>query len=111
MTLKEKIIKHLESKGSFSEDADLWMVDELIDNYELSKKTLKILKSEGTIIYYTTPRGDTVSKLNPALNAYQMLQRNIHQCASKLGINRSDRLKLKIIEAKTADDFDKAMNL
>lgn len=107
--LKARIIEHLETKGNFEKGVDLDMIDDLVDNTKLAKEIFKKLKEEGAVIYYVTTSGSTVSKLNPLLNAYQMTMRNVYQLASKLGINRNDRLKLKLIEKKAQDEFDSLM--
>jgi phage terminase small subunit len=106
-SLREKVISHLEEKGNYSPDVDDFFVDELISNIELSLQTLEEIKATGISQEYIYKPGLTITRVNPLISAYQMFQRNIHQCSSKLGINRADRLKLKLIEAKEEDDFDK----
>lgn len=105
-TIKTKIINHLESKGHYSPDVDDYVIDELIENIELSKQTLNQLKDEGVVVKYITTSGSEMSKMNPLVGIYQMFQRNIQQLSCKLGINRKDRMMLKLIEEKQTDEFD-----
>jgi P27 family predicted phage terminase small subunit len=109
MTIKEKIILHLQSKGSYDPNIDDEMIDDLIENIAIARKCLKEIKEEGVIVRYETGRGDIMSKINPMVNVYQMFERNVNQISGKLGINRTDRLKLKLIEVKEKDLFDEAM--
>jgi phage terminase small subunit len=104
--LKSKIITHLQSKGTYSPDVDDYVIDELLENVELSKQCLTQLKVEGVVQHYITTSGSEMSKMNPLVGIYQMFQRNIQQLATKLGINRKDRLMLKLVEAKAKDEFD-----
>jgi len=107
--LKTKIIKHLQEKGSYSEEIDSDMIDDLIENTIFAKKVFKQLKEEGAVISYVTQAGSHMTKINPLLSAHQILTRNVYQLASKLGLNRSDRMRLKLIEQKTKDELDKLM--
>lgn len=109
MTYKEKIVSHLKSKGTYDEDLDEEMINDLLENINLSRKTLRQIKKEGVILRYTTTSGSEMTKMNPLVGIYQMFQRNTHQLSSKLGICRGDRLKLKLIEKKSLDEFDKLM--
>lgn len=108
--LRQRIINHLTTKGNYDPNIDDDNIDDLIELTELTKQTLKTLKKEGVVTYYTTTSGSRVSKLNPLLNAYQMMKRDVFQMTSKLGISRSDRMKLKILEIKAEDGFDQLMN-
>lgn len=107
--LKANIIAHLEQKGNYSEEVDLYLVNELLLNIDLSNQCLeRINLPDGVIQEYEYKPGHTVSRINPAVNAYQMFQRNIGQLSTKLGINRNDRIKMKLIEQKIQDDFDES---
>ncbi len=99
--LRTRIIEHLKVKGTYDENVDDDMVDDLVENTMFTKKIFKQLKSEGAIIEYMTTSGSRMTKINPLLNAYQMMMRNVYQLSAKLGINRNDRLKLKIIEKES----------
>lgn len=105
--LKTNIIAHLEAKGNYSPDVDDYLVDELIINIDLANECLKTIKQEGIVQTYEYKPGNHISRLNPSVNAYQMFQRNIQQLSSKLGISRNDRIKLKLIQLKEQDEFDK----
>lgn len=109
MTLRERLIHHLESSGGFSAEVDTDMVDDLVENIAFTKKIFKQLKEEGAVIEYITTSGSRMTKINPLLNAYQMMMRNVYQLAAKLGINRNDRLKLKLIEKQQLDELDKLL--
>lgn len=105
-SIRKNIISHLQAKGNYSSDVDDYLIDEIESNKELSDECLQKIKDEGIIIYTVfTKSGASISKLNPAVNAYQMFQRNINQLSSKLGINRADRIKLKLLAEKEADEF------
>jgi len=106
MSIKTQIVEHLIKKGSYDPDVDDYMIIELIENIQLSKQCLDQIKDEGVVSYYYTTKGDRLSKMNPIVGIYQMFQRNINQLSSKLGINRSDRLKLKLVEEQSTDEFD-----
>lgn len=108
--LKQRIIEHLEKKGTYDPSVDDDMVDELIQNMILSKKTFKELKEQGVTIEYITGNGSIMRKMNPTLAAYQVLSRNVYQLARKLGIDRGERIKMKIIETQQQDEFDDLMN-
>lgn len=107
-TIRNNIISHLEKrKGSYEPNVDDYLIDELVINKELSDECLQKIKDEGIIIYTVFAKsGASISKLNPAVNAYQMFQRNINQLSAKLGINRADRIKLKLLAEKEADEFE-----
>ena len=108
--LRERILEHLKSKGTFDEKVDEMMLDDLLENLEFTKKIFKELRTEGSVIEYTMGNGHIITKLNPKMNAYQMMQKNVFQLCSKLGINRNDRLKLKLIEKQEKDEFEKLFN-
>ena len=108
--LKKDIIEHLKRKGNYVPDVYNYVIDMLLENIKYAEEAQANLNDNGLVISTTGGNGFTTTKLNPALNAYQMCLRNIHQCSAKLGINRNDRLKLKLIEEKEKDDFDKIIN-
>lgn len=109
-TLKQRIVDHLKIKGNYDPTVDDEQIDDLIEMTAFAKELFKQLKKEGAVLYYTTTSGSRLSKLNPMLNAFQMCKRDVFQIAAKLGINRADRMKLKILEIKDADSFDEMMN-
>ena len=108
--LKDRIVEHLSKKGTYDPDIDDDMIDDLVDSVNLGKTLLKRLQKDGAILEYYTTSGSKMLKLSPVLNAYQMVQRNTYQLSTKLGINRNDRLKLKIVEQKQRDELDKILN-
>ncbi len=108
--LRNNIVSHLKKKGNYEPDVDDYVIDELISNIELSKECLNQIKEEGVVQHYITTSGSEMSKMNPLVGIYQMFQRNIQQLAAKLGINRKDRLMLKLIQEKEKDDFDADFN-
>jgi len=105
-SLRNDIITHLKKKGGYDPDVDNYIIDELIENITLSKECLTVLKAEGVVQRYTTTSGSEMTKMNPLVGIYQMFQRNIAQLSTKLGINRKDRLMLKLVEEKNKDSFD-----
>lgn len=106
MDLRDQIISHLKKKGNYSPDVDDYLIDMLIDNIGMYHSLLKDIKEEGLITKGKNGNGFVIKMVNPSFNLYQSCLKNIHQCASKLGINRRDRLMLKLIEEKIADKFD-----
>ena len=104
--LKNDIIKHLQKKGDYDPDVDDYLIDMLLENIEYANRMKENLETLGCVISTTNGNGFTTTKMNPSFGVYQMCIRNIHQTASKLGISRSDRLKLKLVEEKNKDDFD-----
>lgn len=107
MKLKESIIKHLQDKGTYEPDVDNYLIDMLLQDMEFMKEVKKDLDDNGCVIEVQSGNGFMTTRMNPAFNIYQMCLRNIHQTASKLGINRADRLKLKLLDLKLKDEFDK----
>jgi phage terminase small subunit len=105
-SLRNAIIIHLTKKGNYDPGVDDYVIDELISNIELSRECLTTLKYEGVVQNYITTSGSKMSKMNPLVGIYQMFQRNIQQLAGKLGINRKDRIMLKLLEEKQLDQFD-----
>lgn len=106
MDLKKLIIKHLKHKGNYDPDVDDYVIDMLIENINYSELMKQEIYQNGLVQTITAGNGAHYTKQNPAFGIYQMCLRNIHQCSAKLGINRNDRLKLKMLEEKTKDDFD-----
>lgn len=109
-TLKDRIVTHLESKGNYDPNVDDDMIDDLVYHTAIAKTLMKKLQTEGAILEYYTTSGSKMLKLSPTLNALQMVQRSIYQLSTKLGIDRSSRLKLKIIEEKQQDELDKLLS-
>jgi phage terminase small subunit len=105
MITKEKIISHLKAKGTYDEDVDDEQVEMLLQNLELYKLALQEVKKSGILI--TLVSGN--KKINPALLAFQMFFRNINLIAGRLGISRLDRVKLKLIQEKTASEFEELL--
>jgi hypothetical protein len=110
-SLRENIISHLNAKGNYSPDVDDYEVDRLIANIELSQECLEQIKAFGIAQEYEYKPGHTITRINTLISAYQMFQRNIHQCSAKLGISRNDRIKLKLLEEKQGDEFDNDFKL
>lgn len=109
-SIRNNIIEHLKKKGGYDPEVDNYIIDELIENITLSKECLVTLKKDGVIQRYKTSSGSEMTKMNPLVGIYQMFQRNVAQLSTKLGINRKDRLMLKLIEEKEKDAFDKDFN-
>ena len=109
--LKTSIVEHLKKKGNYEPDVDDYLIDMILYNIDYANEMRQILKTEGCVVH--TPNGNGISstKMNPAFGILQMCQRNIHQAAARLGINRSDRQKLKIEEQRTADALDDIIGL
>jgi P27 family predicted phage terminase small subunit len=108
--LRNDIIKHLKAKGQYDPDVDDYMIDMLIENIEFMVIAKKDILENGLIQRVTGRNNAMYTKTNPSLNCYQMSMRNIHQCSAKLGINRKDRLMLKLVQEKEQDELDKLLN-
>ena len=108
--LKNDIIKHLQRKGDYDPDVDDYLIDMLLENIEYANQMKLDLETQGCVIEQTSGNGFRTTKMNPSFGVYQMCLRNIQQLAAKLGINRNDRLKLKLVEEKNKDDFDEDFN-
>lgn len=108
-SLKNDIISHLIKKGNYDPDVDNYIIDMILDNLEYAQQMKSRLDVEGCVVDMANGNGIVSTKMNPAFGIYQMCQRNIHQAAAKLGISRKDRMMLKIVEQKEADDFDNIM--
>ena len=108
--LRERIIEHLQKKGTYDPNVDDDMIDDLIANTKFAKKIFKELLKEGAVIEYITTSGSRMTKINPNLNAYQMVMRNVYQLSTKLGINRNERMRLKLIETQQQDELDKLLD-
>lgn len=106
-SLREDIISHLKAKGNYSPEVDDSEIDRLIDNMKLYNYCLKELSSSGVSEQYEYKPGHTVTRINPLVDALQKFQANINKSTSKLGISRNDRIKLKLLEEKQGDDFDR----
>ena len=107
INLRNDIVEHLKKKkDSYSPDVDDYVIDMLLENLEYAEQMKKDLDQNGCVVSIPNGNGIVTTKMNPSFGVYQMCLRNIHQCAAKLGINRADRLKLKLTEEKTKDDFD-----
>jgi len=102
--LREDIVAHLTKKGNYESTVDDYLIDELLINIDLSNECLKSLKGH-IVEEYEYKAGTVITRINPMVNAYQMFQRNINQLSTKLGINRADRLKLKLMAEKLEDTF------
>lgn len=103
MSIRKNIVDHLKKKGNY-EEVDEYDISLIIENMKFAKELKDDLDVNGCVIDITTGNGFTTRKINPALNAYQMCLRNIHQAASKLGLSRKDRLALKLVEDKEIKD-------
>jgi len=104
--LKNEILLHLSKKGSYEPGVDDYLVDILLENLEYSSKLQKMISEQGIIVTIPNGNGIPTTKENPAFGSYTKCLSNIFQCAVKLGINRKDRITLKILEEKQNDGFD-----
>lgn len=105
-SLKNDIITHLTSKGTYDPNVDDFVIDLLIDNLTLSDELRDDIRKNGIIVTIPNGNGIATTKENPAYGTYDKCINNVFQCAIKLGINRKDRITLKIMEEKKFDDFD-----
>jgi hypothetical protein len=108
--LKNAIIKHLTKKGNYDAEVDDYLIDILIENIEYAKQMQKLLEGGKIIINIPNGNGIITTKENPAYGTYVKCLTNIQQSAKQLGINRNDRIKLKLLEIKAMDDFDEEFN-
>lgn len=105
-TYKKGIIEHLKKKGNYSPEIDDVEIDELFENLTLYKESMKKLEEEGELIPYSYKPGMDIMRLNPRMNSIQQFKNAIDKCKMKLGINRADRIKMKLIEEKLHGDSD-----
>lgn len=108
--LKNKIINHLQRKGNYDEDVDDYLIDMLLDNIEYSEQSKDTILIKGLMTKMPNGNGIETTKENPAFGTYVKCLENIHNCATKLGINRKDRIALKLLEEKDRDDFEMIMS-
>ena len=105
--LRKDIVKHLIDKGNYDPLVDDVNIDLLIQNIKYATEAATILDREGIRLTMPNGNGFDTTKENPAFGTYEKCIHNIHTCASKLGINRRERITLKLLEEKVIDDFDK----
>jgi len=108
--LREALIEHLTQKGNYDSNVDDIQIDILLDNLEFAKELKAQIKREGLIVTISNGNGIATTKQNPAFGTYDRVTSIIFQCCVKLGINRKDRIMLKLIEEKNKDDFDQDFN-
>jgi len=98
---KEQVLEYLEEKG-INDGTDAILVDELFDNIKLANRLKKELKGD---LIVTTRQGQ---KLNPAVDGYSKVLRNITAICTKLGMTVQDRQKLKLVvkDDDELSDFD-----
>lgn len=104
--LRTHIVSHLLDKGMYSPDVDDPIIDMLMENIKFSEDCTAYIAANGLFITMLNGNGFETTKENPAFGTYVKCIQNIHQLSTKLGINRKDRLHLKLLEEKTKDDFD-----
>lgn len=109
-TLRNLIVDHLIKKGNYSPDVDDYVIDLLLDNIKFAEEAKAGIETRGLLETFVGRNGVSYTKMNPAFGIYRMCLANIHQCSNKLGISRNDRLKLKLLEEKTRDQFDEDFN-
>ncbi len=107
MSLKQDIIDHLKKKGNYDPDVDDYVIDMLLENIGYADQCKHEIRTYGLTQEMFGRNGVRYTKMNPSFGIYQMCLRNIHQCAAKLGINRKDRIALKLVEEKNIDEFDR----
>jgi len=105
VNLKNQIVEHLKRKGNY-EDVDDMIIDILLTNIGYAEQLNVMLKNDGLQVNISNGNGIFTIKENPAFGTYQKCLDQIHTCSVKLGISRKDRITLKIIEKKPADEFD-----
>ena len=105
--LKDDIISHLKKKGNYESEVDDYLIDILIQNVAYAELMKQDLYEKGLIVTIPNGNGIATTKENPAFSTYIKCLDNIHQSASKLGLNRKDRIQLKLMEEKLKDEFDK----
>lgn len=109
--LRKAIVDHLSKKTNYEADIDDYTIDILIENLEFAREAVKDLKRNGIVVTLNNGNGLPTTKVNPALNAYQSSIKMTKDAAQTLGINRQDRIKLKIEESNQLSDLEKLKNL
>jgi P27 family predicted phage terminase small subunit len=108
--LRNAIVQHLLKKGNYEPTVDDYLIDILIDNIQYAEMAQKDVKDNGLIVTIPNGNGIATTKENPAFGTYEKCLRHIHQASEKLCITRNDRIKLKLLEEKTKDEFDHTFN-
>lgn len=103
--LRQNIVNHLSKKGNYECTVDDYVLDMLIENILYAEEAKRDLDEHGIVQNIEARNGVFYTKANPAFSVYQMCLRNINQLSVKLGINRADRIKLKLLAEKLEDDF------
>jgi len=109
-SLRDNIIEHLNQKGNYDPNVDDIQIDILLDNLEFAQILKNQIKEEGLIVTIPNGNGIPTTKQNPAFGTYDRCISIVAQCSIKLGINRKDRIALKLIEEKNKDEFDQDFN-
>ena len=104
--IRNNLIDHLVKKGNYDPAVDDMQIDILLDNLEFAKTLKEQIKVEGLIVTIPNGNGIATTKQNPAFGTYDRVTSIIFQCCVKLGINRKDRIALKLVEEKNKDSFD-----
>lgn len=108
--LEEGIKKYLKENGNYIPDIDDYNVELFLTGLKLSEQALNLLENNtgnNTGVIVTIPNGNGIetTKANPALGAYKECIILAREAAIKLGINRNDRIKLKIEEQLDNDPY------
>ena len=104
--LRNDIVTHLIKKGNYESEVDDYLIDIIIENLKYTNDAKQSITDLGLIVNIPNGNGIITTKENPAFGTYEKCLHNIHQCSAKLGISRNDRIKLKLLEEKKADEFD-----
>jgi P27 family predicted phage terminase small subunit len=97
--LKKRILEHLSQRSDYDALSDDILVDELIFNVYLAKKARREIQDSG--ITFKNRFNDIIK--NPAMDIYNGAIRNVNALATKLGISRQERMKLKQAAQEQAD--------
>ena len=111
LKLKNAIKKHLSENGNYESDLDDYNIDILIDNLEFAAEAKADMNANGLVVTIPNGNGIPTTKQNPALGAYHQSIKLVREIAHVLGINRQDRIKLKIEEQNTTTDITKLRNM
>ena len=102
--LRNSIVEHLKKKGNYEPSVDDYLIDVIMDNLDYIIELKTNINLNGLIVKIPNGNGIKTTKENPAFGTYEKCLHNILTCSMKLGINRNDRLKLKLLEESIEEE-------
>ena len=88
------------AKADMLDNLDLGVVAIYADSWSRYIELSEQIKNEGTVIELAGSKGQTYTKVNPAVIAQQTYVDRIYKASTKLGMACTDRLKLTVAHTK-----------